>query len=176
MEFVSPLVSRSVPLEGESSAFPLPTVALLPASPSRTPSCDQRGHPPWNPRCFAAANQQTRSSRETMPAPTFFRNVYHFLAPHNSIGGVGVVNAIQSESWGRFGSGSSPTPFAFITKKRLPSKNASGRLNLRGRFSIPKSLITRMEMLPSPLAVRGNGMDDVLELGRQRGVEFQQGL
>jgi len=61
MGFVSPLVSRSVPLEGESSAFPLPTVALLPASPSRTPSCDQGGHPPWNPRCFAAANQQTRS-------------------------------------------------------------------------------------------------------------------
>jgi len=32
MGFVSPLVSRSVPLEGESSAFPLPTVASLPAS------------------------------------------------------------------------------------------------------------------------------------------------
>src|SRR4030042_1402137 len=44
---------------GGSCAFPLPTVAWLPASPSRTPSCDQKGHPPWNPRCFAAANQQT---------------------------------------------------------------------------------------------------------------------
>ncbi len=36
-------------LEGESFASPLPTVASLPASPSRTPSCDQGGHPPWNP-------------------------------------------------------------------------------------------------------------------------------
>ena len=47
-------------LEGESFAFPLPTVASLRASPSRTSSCDQRGLPPWNPRCFACANQPTR--------------------------------------------------------------------------------------------------------------------
>jgi hypothetical protein len=31
--------------------------------------------------------------------------------------------------------------------ERLPSKNASERLNLRGRFSIPKLPITHMEML-----------------------------
>jgi hypothetical protein len=30
--------------------------------------------------------------------------------------------------------------------ERLPSKNASARLNLRGRFSIPKLPITQMEM------------------------------
>ena len=36
-------------LEGERSAFPLPTFASLPASPSRALLCDQRGHPPWNP-------------------------------------------------------------------------------------------------------------------------------
>src|SRR4030043_1567653 len=64
--FVSPLVSHIVSLEGASYAFPLPTVASLPASPSRTPSCDQEGHPPWNPRCFAPTNQQTRFSRETV--------------------------------------------------------------------------------------------------------------
>ncbi|MBN1272636.1 MAG: hypothetical protein JXB26_10245 [Candidatus Aminicenantes bacterium] len=34
---------------GNSSAFPLPTVASLPASPSRASLCDQRGIPPWNP-------------------------------------------------------------------------------------------------------------------------------
>src|SRR4030042_6398194 len=46
MGFVTPLVSHSVPLEGESCAFPLPTVASLPASPSRTPPSDPRGRPP----------------------------------------------------------------------------------------------------------------------------------
>jgi hypothetical protein len=79
MGFVSPLVSHSVSLEGESCAFPLPTVASLPASPSRTPSCDQEGHPPWNPRCFATANQQTRLSRETMPAQSSTDFLIHIL-------------------------------------------------------------------------------------------------
>jgi hypothetical protein len=49
-------------LEGESFAFPLPTVASLPASPSRTPSCDQGGHPPWNPRCFASQTSKLAST------------------------------------------------------------------------------------------------------------------
>jgi hypothetical protein len=51
---VSPLGSHIGFLEGESFAFPLPTLVSLGASPSRTPSCDQGGHPPWNPRCFAS--------------------------------------------------------------------------------------------------------------------------
>jgi hypothetical protein len=33
--------------------------------------------------------------------------------------------------------------------ERLPSKNASGRLNLRGRFSIPKLFITKILILTS---------------------------
>ena len=42
------------PWRGKRSAFPLPTVASLPASPSRTSSCDQGGIPPWNPRSASA--------------------------------------------------------------------------------------------------------------------------
>ena len=38
------------PWRGKRFAFPLPTVASFPASPSRTSSCDQGGIPPWSPR------------------------------------------------------------------------------------------------------------------------------
>ena len=146
MGFVSPLVSHSVPLEGESCAFPLPTVASLPASPSRTPSYDQRGHPPWNPRCFAAANQQTRLSRETVPAQSSTDFLTHtlrrplaetltcFMPTLYSQRGEGRFNKLRTES-------------EKVSPQGVPSKNASERLNLRGRFSIPKLSITEMEML-----------------------------
>jgi hypothetical protein len=39
-----------------------------------------------------------------------------------------------------------PHPSPLSKKVRLPLKNVSGRLNLRGRFSIPKSSITYIEM------------------------------
>jgi hypothetical protein len=45
-------------------------------------------------------------------------------------------------------------------KKSVPSKSASGRLNLRGRFSIPNLFSTWMEMLPAPfLLFLGQGTD-----------------
>ena len=38
-----------------------------------------------------------------------------------------MVNAIQSESWGRFGSGSSPTPFSFIIKRAASLEKRFGK-------------------------------------------------
>ena len=75
--FLNPLVSHSGFLEGESSAFPLPTVAQLPASPSRTLSSDQEGHPPRNPGAWLSPTLKlaptqpslfSRFVRETVPA------------------------------------------------------------------------------------------------------------
>src|SRR5512139_1252165 len=56
-------ISHTDFLEGESSAFPLPTLAPLTASPSRTSSCDQGGLPPWNLRAFAPQSRESRSIR-----------------------------------------------------------------------------------------------------------------
>ena len=79
MGFVSPLVSHSVPLEGEAALSPFQrSLCSLPPL-YRTPSYDQRGHPPWNPRCFAAAKQQTRLSRETVPAQSSTGFLTHTL-------------------------------------------------------------------------------------------------
>jgi hypothetical protein len=61
----------------------------------------------------------------------------------------------------------------------VPSKSISGRLNLRGRFSIPKLLITLREML-LPLSIANllrdengiylarpiHGLGSIAELGR----------
>src|SRR5512139_3949603 len=63
-------ISHTDFLEGESSAFPLPTLAPLTASPSRTSSCDQGGLPPWNLRAFAPQRRETRSIRAlALPSP-----------------------------------------------------------------------------------------------------------
>jgi hypothetical protein len=41
------------PWRGNRFAFPLPTLPLPPLLGRFKASCDQRGIPPWNPRCFA---------------------------------------------------------------------------------------------------------------------------
>jgi len=55
-----------------------------------------------------------------------------------SLGQTTLIHSLKS----RFGIKRPPGP-----KRPQSSKNASGRLNLRGRFSIPKLLITQIEML-----------------------------
>ena len=68
-------VFPSVPLEGESCAFPLPTFASLSASPSRALLRDQGGHPPWNPPALLRKSENSLQSRNRARSPqTLFRN------------------------------------------------------------------------------------------------------
>src|SRR4030042_2246365 len=112
MAFVCPLVSRNVPLEGEGYAFPLPR--------------SLRSLPPLLGLCPAT------NGAIPLGTPAALLLQISKLAP---------VEKPCPLSRPRT---SSPTPFASINHRnlRLPSKNASGRLNLRGRFSIPKLSIT----------------------------------
>ena len=92
--------ARSFPQRGNSLRILLRSSLLsvekpCPLSRPRTSS----------PKSFALVMRMCprRCGGLSFRTPTFFRNVYNFLAPHNSIGGLGEVNEIQSKSWGGFG-------------------------------------------------------------------------
>jgi hypothetical protein len=136
--FVSPLVSHSVPLEGESFAFPLPTFASLSASPSRTSSCDQEGLPPWNPRCFAAQISRLASVEKPCPlrpqrtSSDHARDACLFRAPSNWLEGVGEVNITKNSSEERLWGPSPLPPRGPLTAPSAPS--ASMRLSRNWRW------------------------------------------
>ena len=93
-------------------AIPLGTSAALLPQISKLASVE-KPCPLSRPRTFLPIPFALGNRRDPCPLrpQAFFRNGNLIQAPPNSLGGVGEVNKIQSESWRRFGTGlSSTTP------------------------------------------------------------------